>query len=272
MYMERVTVLKYSMERISSVGYLTDTSTGYDCMINLPFIIPIIDIPADNKTEIMNLIHSKRFDIFTLITGRNMPQEMISEIEDVDIKIRTNVNDTHYSRDNNFILFVGMNNCIYLVNGLIYKYFRLLTKDIFILYVSDNTDDNHIHTIENRIFPYLLNKKVVMSDTFNINTRTRITKETGIRKILDYNLYKMMEFGWSDESISFLIVYDNLPIDKIIETERATQQIGRYYESFFIGDQKQVIYNIDFQDMTNLSVSSVHLPTFGKEVIELFHI
>ena len=79
----------------------------------------------------------------------------------------------------------------------------------------------------------------------------------------------MMKCGCSKENIAFLIVYDNVSIDKIIETEQVAQKTGIYYESIFVGEKKGNIYNIDSIDGSHISISKLSLPVFGENVIKI---
>lgn len=262
--MKEVPALLFDMEGIKKISFLSSDTCGIKITIALPMVIPFIDLMVkDEHAFFEKFIKEKSEEIFYSITGYTKPVKMSCSIG------RCELNITPYYH----FLFQNSENDIYLLDTSKFRYHRLIMKDIFILYVSDsNMDDNHLHEIENRISLHLLNKKVVFHDTFNFNKRRKITEVTEIRKILDYNICKMMEYGWSDEDITFLIVYDNLPIDKIMQTEKIAQQIGRYYESVFIGDRRGYVYNIDSQDDENFSVSTVSLPTFGEDVIEFFHL
>lgn len=266
---QEVPALVYSMGNTIGIGFLTDESNGYDSMIDIPFTIPIIGLTDSNKKDVFDTICSKKGSIFKSIVNTDMPDEMVSEIQDNTIEFPDTIKGTSTRQNKSYILFVGMDNRIYLVDEYTYDYSRLLGKDIFVIYVSDDTDDKHIHKISNMIAPYILNKKIVRRDTFNFKKNTRMPKETGILKILDYNLYKMVTSGYSSKNISYMIVYDNTPIDKLMRVEKVAQKLGRYYESIFVGDQRGFIYNIDSIDEDTLSASKVTLPIIGIDIIDI---
>ena len=266
----KVQVLRFYEKGVNEFSWLTDTGNGFDGALRLPFDIPIISL---HIMDIGKIPEKKANAIFKAITGHDMPKDMVACIPAHYIKIsETCANQTGY-KNNQYLILENQYDDLYLVDGFTFPYFQLLKKDIFAIYITDKENDEKekesIKNLESIAEPYILEKHLTRSDSFNYGSYLEMTRKDCLTSILNYNIFKMMKCGCSKENIAFLIVYDNVSIDKIIETEQVAQKTGIYYESIFVGEKKGNIYNIDSIDGSHISISKLPLPVFGENVIKI---